>query len=367
MQNGVNATVCWSCDAELPSPNPLTFDEGGGRAAGAHEDRVDYPADQVDLAHKLSSNSLDHDHGSVSAPRIEEEAPVRPVDREIADVDEVHVIRNLDDPAATPAADGNFTSERLALFAGPELRDVTVVGHGAHAAALADSHLPSDANANPDTESRFPILTQELGAAETMAWTSTIEAAAKRRKAKAVAAVVAVVLLVGAGAYLIVPTRAGFDARTPWDPATGAAADKVPAPGVPGQADPTVSGSSPPPLDGVARSGGGQPWAGPVPALAAKPDASNVVGARPPVTSSAEKLAVIATRSKGAPLVRPAMSSNTQQEKVRTPQQAATATAAVPAPGRVETTRQAPDQFGPCTATVAALGLCTAPPKQSKE
>jgi hypothetical protein len=367
MQNGVNATVCWSCDAELLSSWPLTTDAGDGHDGVEREDVVESPADHVELAHDVSSDSLDHGDASGSAPRIEEEPPVPPIAPAITDVDEVPVSGDLHEPPAIPATDHHFTHERAALFTDLDLREVAVVDHGAHAMALPEGHVTSDVRANPDTESRFPVLTQELDAADAMAWTSTAEAAAKRRKAQAVAAVVAVVLLVGAGAYLLFPTRTGFDARTPWDPAAGAVADKIPVPVAPGQANPTVSGSIPPPLDGVGRPGGAQPGATPLPALAGKPDASNIVGAGRPVTSSAEKPAVIATQSKAAPLARPALSPTAQQAKVRTPPKSANASAAVPTPGRIEATRQAPDQFGPCTANVAALGLCNAPPKQSKE
>jgi hypothetical protein len=59
--------------------------------------------------------------------------------------------------------------------------------------------------------------------------------------------------------------------------------------------------------------------------------------------------------------------AHVQRGKTRGTMQSANAAAAVPAPSRLEPAQQTSEQLGPCTANVAALGLCTAPPVQSKE
>jgi hypothetical protein len=255
-----------------------------------------------------------------------------------------------------------------------EAEGVPVAGNtqGPEQSVPADGEpTPELAGAAADADSRYPILTQVVeDHVQTPAPALAAPGAVPKRGAREVVAAAIVVLAVlAAGAYLYFPMPrnvpgAPLSANTEVDSGGVAGGRDLVAPT---KADPTHAGSTPSTRAEATRSAVADALAAAARALAIKPDTANDAGAAAPAVAPANDVVDVAAQSKTAPQASTAASTSASRRKSRGTMPSANAAAAVPPPSRVEPARQPSAPFGPCTATVAALGLCAAPSAQSKE
>ena len=233
-----------------------------------------------------------------------------------------------------------------------------------------DAELPAagavrpEAGRGPDADSRYPVLTQVV---EGNVPTTALEAPGavpQRRTREIVAAAIVLSALLAAAAYVYFPTS-----RNVLPPSLSR--DTAVAPGgavggrelvAPTKADPAYSGSAQSTQSAVSDA-----LAAAARALAIKPNASTAVGAAAVAAPATNNPVAAAARPKATAPATAGALANAQRGKARRTLNSANAPATVPAPGRREPTRQASEQLGPCTATIAALGLCAGPPAQPKE
>jgi hypothetical protein len=215
----------------------------------------------------------------------------------------------------------------------------------------AAPHAPPDVRwlAVPEAESQYPVLTEVMEGSDLIDARSRSTTGADRRMwAAVVAAATAVLALLATGAYLYSRTAPGgiFDSTQSADTAAGARGiGGVPGFVTPTNADPTNARSTPSSQAEASTSATAQALAAAARALAVKPSEA----------------------TKATPAANTAGLADAQRAKVRGAMRSSSATTAAPKAATPEPPRQTPERLGPCTETVAALGLCTAPPTQSKE
>jgi len=304
VQNGITALACWSCEAELSMVRPLTSDAEAGPAVVGPDSPAQSPANDGEPTHDLPLRSRDSHPASVSA-----------------------------------------FGDRSLQTALPDFR------------ALA--HTGADAEA----DSQYPLLTQVVDNRDLVTAVPAPAAVADRRKRQVVAAAIVLSALLGAAAYLYLPkSRTSLDVPLSRDTAVGAG-------GVAGK--PALVAPNPGPTQSSQAEGSRSALTDAIDAatraLAVTPSAATDVKAGPLAASPANNPVNVVARPKATPPANTVASTDAQRGRGRGTKQSVSAAAAVPMPDKVEPARQTSAQFGPCTATVAALGLCSAPPIQSKE
>jgi hypothetical protein len=235
-----------------------------------------------------------------------------------------------------------------------------------------EAELPAAGAFKSDTEhgraahAYYPVLTQVVEA--NVALTAPA-AVANRHTREIVAAAVVVLALLAAGAYIYFPTpRSVLGAPLSRDiegEAGGTAGGRGSV--APTKADPTNPESMQSARREAAPSAVADALAAAARALAVKPGAPSDVAAGALAVPATNNPVDVAARRNATPSANTAALAHVQRGKARGTMQSANAAAAVPAPSRLEPAQQTSEQFGPCTANVAALGLCTAPPAKPKE
>jgi hypothetical protein len=217
----------------------------------------------------------------------------------------------------------------------------------------------------PDADSRYPVLTQEVEGNFQTPVLAAPGAVPVRRTREVVAAVIAVLALVAVGAYLYLPMpRNILGSSLSRDAAIGVGGSAGTREALtPTKPDPTGAGPNPSERAEATRAALAEAIDAATRALAVKPGAPAGAGAGAPAHDPVD----VAPRPKATPAANTTLSTSAQRANARGTMPSANAAAALPPPSPVEPARRPPEQFGPCTATVAALGLCTTPPIQSKE
>jgi hypothetical protein len=235
----------------------------------------------------------------------------------------------------------------------------------------AEPTVPADVRAlfdtDVDADSRYPVLTKVVDDNDPEIALSASANAADRRRRKVVATAIVFLALVGVGAYF--PTLLSiFNAAPPWQSAIGAGGiAAVPVFVAPNNAEPANTVSAPSSQAEAPRPAVAKALPAAARTLSVGPGAPTEVQAGPLAVSPANQPVDVVTRSKATPSANTAALSTERRDKARGTMPSSIAAAAVPRAETSEPGRQRSEQFGPCTTTVAALGLCTAPPVQSKE
>jgi hypothetical protein len=267
-----------------------------------------------------------------------------------------HADETSEGPKQPPASGGGATHGRPSVSPGDDA-----------AVPMATAAVP----AFIDAVAQFPVLTSAVEGGDPLAALSVSASMAPRRTREVVAAIV-VAALAGAGAYLLLR------------PPALVALDATPAPGRAIRADGSATDTK-----FVTSTNAGAARTVPTNSIRAKA-APPAVGEASAATMKARTVEpraqtpVQAGQLTAAPTIRPvgvaprpkatrpatgAALTATHSGKARGTMHSANAAAAVlvPNPDRIEPARQTSVPQRPCTATVAALGLCTTPPIQSKE
>ena len=298
MPNGITAKVCWRCEADLSMPAVPSGD--AGQQAGAKD-----------------PEGFDQVPGTDSQGT--QDAAIEPLGSDVAE-----------SPGAAPA-------------------DPT------RPVALSD--LPRIAG----VRSGYPTLTQVVQTARPLTTLPAFAAARQSPKRDVVLpAVVAVLAILVAGAYLYANTSSGLDAS--WSRATTGRQNEpavAPAPVEPANAERTNSPSTPVALTQDAPPIIGEPRAA-ARARSGKPAEAADVKAAPAIARAGDKDVNMAPSS-ATPLANAAALTASQRDRVRAASRSANAAGAVQKPGNLDKPRQAPEPRVPCTAAVTALGLCETP------
>lgn len=286
-------------------------------------------------------------------------------------LDPVHLAvpaARLDDeslPVATPPGGGL----ELCPHCGVENGVTASVCWSCEAELPAAGAFKSDAEHGRAAHAYYPILSQVVEGNAALTAPATPAAVANRHTREIVAAAVVVLALLAAGAYIYFPTpRSVLGAPLSRDiegEAGGTAGGRESV--APTKADPTNPESMPSARREAAPSAVADALAAAARALAVKPGAPSDVAAGALAVPATNNPVDDAARPNATPSANTAALAHVQRGKTRGTMQSANAAAAVPAPSRLEPAQQTSEQLGPCTANVAALGLCTAPPVQSKE
>lgn len=244
---------------------------------------------------------------------------------------------------------------------------VSAMGDSAESTVPADVRALFDTDTDVDADSRYPILTRVVDDNDPEIALAASATAADRRTRKVVAAAITLLTLVGVGAYF--PTLLSiFVAAPTWQSAIGAGGiAAVPVFVAPNNAEPANNVSAPSSQAEAPRPAVAKALPAAAHTLLIRPGTPTDVQAGPLAVSPANQPVDVVTRSKATPSANAAALSTERRDKTRGMMPSAIAAAAVPRAETFEPGRQRSEQFGPCTTTVAALGLCTAPPVQSKE
>jgi hypothetical protein len=255
------------------------------------------------------------------------------------------------EPADDPAS-GTLSSEMASLTPPIDPTELATVPSGG---VLAEFDTATNARyrlLNP-AEDHFPVTALPTPA--------TVP---DRRKRDVLAAAIVFLVLAGTGAYLYVTASRSFlDAPPSRDASSGAAGMA----GNPLLVAPTT-GPDPSSQAEAARSAAlAETTEATARAVAATPGAPSDVQAAPRAATVPINPVDGLTRSAAVPVPRTAALTDAQRSTTQGTKRTANAAGTVPRPDRLAPTGRTTEQFGPCTATVAALGLCTPTPIQSKE
>jgi hypothetical protein len=265
-----------------------------------------------------------------------------------------------EDPKQQAAADDEFRINLTSVS-----RDGYFESFGVPGGPAAPTEIP-DARPQTDTGSLFHEAPSAFESTDPAAAPSIPAAVATKRTREIVAAIV-LASLVGAWAYphFRAPQDDTFD--VPLAPDSSRRSNGtvlLPASVTPTNADPTQTASTNSiPPEGASRTAD-EALAAATRALAVEPSARSIVEAERPATAPTDRQVGVVTRSATAGALTP-----TYHGKARGAMRSAdvTSVGSTREPVRPEPAQQVPASVGPCTATVVALGLCTAPPIQSKE
>jgi hypothetical protein len=275
-----------------------------------------------------------------------------------SDADQEAAARDPGGFAQAPGTDRQGAQDAAVESLGTHASDLPGIAPADPTGPVALSDLPRIAS----VRSGYPTLTQVVQTARPLTTLPAFAAAQHSPKREVVVpAVVAVLAILVAGAYLYLHTSSGLDAS--WSRTTPGRQHEpgvAPAAVESAIAERTNSPSTPvaPTQDALPKIGESRAA---VRARSGKPaEAADAKAPAPAIARASDKDDNMAPSS-ATPSANAAALTASQRDRVRAASRSANAAGAVQKPDTLDKPRQAPEPRVPCTAAVTALGLCEPP------